>query len=333
MLSPRKILVIGANCFSGQDFIDLLLENPENEIIGVSRSDERTELFLSYRRRKDLSKYRYVKIDYNYDMRNLLDLIDHEKPAHIVNFAALSEVAPSWESPEDWLLTNCVGLAKLANYLRKQAWLEMYLHISSPEVYGTCVGDIIENAPLNPTTPYAVSKAAADMLLAAYHKQYGLPVVTVRATNVYGAGQQLHKIIPRSFIYAKLGRIIELHGGGSAIKSFIHIRDISRGELAILEQGKTGAIYHLSPTCGISVHNLVKTICQKLELPFEQATRIVDERPGQDAAYVINSNLARQELGWTPTISLENGLQLVANWVEHNWQAIQSESFDYNHIP
>lgn len=333
MTQLRKIMVIGANCFSGQDFIDLLLDNPNNEVIGVSRSAERSELFLSYKLRPDLKRYRYVSIDYNRDMPKLLALLDHEQPPLIINFAALSEVAPSWETPGDWLQTNCVGLAQLVNHLRRQTWLERYLHVSSPEVYGTCSGDVTESAPLNPSTPYAVSKAAADMLLAAYHRQYGLPVVTVRATNVYGARQQLHKIIPRSFIYAKLGRTIELHGGGTAIKSYIHIRDVSRGELAILEQGAIGSIYHLSPDAGISVHDLVNIICQKLTIPFEQATRMVDERPGQDAAYVINSRAARQELGWLPTITLDEGLQQVADWVEQYWPAIRNESLEYRHLP
>ena len=333
MKSPRKIMVIGANCFSGQDFIDLLLDDPGNEVIGVSRSAERSDLFLSYKLRADLSRYRYFRIDYNHDMHKLLALIDHVTPAYIVNFAALSEVAPSWENPGDWLQTNCVGLAHLANHLRKQVWLERYLHISSPEVYGTCVGDVRESAPLNPSTPYAVSKAAADMLLAAYHRQYGLPVVTVRATNVYGARQQLHKIIPRTFIYAKLGRTIELHGGGAAIKSYIHIRDVSQGELAILERGNAGSIYHLSPDSGISVHGLVRTICQKLGVQFEKATRMVDERPGQDAAYLINSGRARNELGWQPTVSLGSGLAETQEWIDTYWDFISQAPLEYKHQP
>lgn len=332
-MGRRKILVIGANCFSGQDFVDLLLDDPENEVIGVSRSQERSPLFLGYRLRPNLLRYRYVKIDYNLDSGRLLELLDHEKPSCIVNFAALSEVAPSWETPEEWLETNCVGLARMANHLRRQKWLDKYLHVSSPEVYGTCVGEVTETAPLNPSTPYAVSKAAADMLLSAYHRQYGLPVVTVRATNVYGARQQLHKIIPRSFIYARLGRAIELHGGGRAIKSFIHIRDVSRGELSILERGRIGETYHLSPDAGISVHDLVQRICLETGTSFQEGVRVVDERPGQDAAYVISSEKARRELGWSPQIPLDQGLQLVSDWVERYWQEILASPLEYVHIP
>ena len=157
-------------------------------------------------------------------------------------------MAPSWDRPEHWFQTNCVALAELVNHLRRRDYLERYLHISSPEVYGSCLGQVIESAPLNPSTPYAASKAAADLLLATYRKQFGFPLLTVRATNVYGARQQLFKIIPRSAIYLQLDKKIELHGGGRAVKSYIHIRDVSRGELAILERGRLGQTTTCHPT-------------------------------------------------------------------------------------
>src|SRR5262249_12972021 len=157
-----------------------------------------------YKVRRDLSAYRYAQLDMNQDMPQILALLDEVQPDYIVNFAAQSEVAPSWEHPEHWFQTNTVALAKMVNHLRKQKYLKRYLHISSPEAYGTCVGNVTEQVTDNPSTPYAASKAAADMLLSVYHKQYGFPLVTVRATNVYGARQQLFKIVPRSVIFIKL---------------------------------------------------------------------------------------------------------------------------------
>lgn len=327
----NTVVVLGANSFSGQDFVDLLLDDPEYRVIGVSRSAERSGLFLKYRSRRELNNYRYHALDMNRDMGPLLDLLDTERPAMIVNFAAQSEVAPSWEHPEHWFQTNTVALSYLVNHLRKQKYLQRYLHISSPEAYGTCVGTVAEDTPLNPSTPYAASKAAADYLLKTYAKQFGFPLLTVRATNVYGARQQLFKIIPRSAIYVKLGRTIELHGGGRAVKSYIHIRDVSRGEKAILERGRIGELYHLSPDHGVEVRQVVRMICERMGRCFEDATRTVDERPGQDAAYVIDSTKARTELGWKPTISLEEGLTEVVDWVNANWPAIQAQPLDYRH--
>ncbi len=327
----KKIVVLGANAFSGQDFIDLLLDDPAYEVIGVSRRAELPAYRLKHRSRSELSRYRFVQADMNQDMDAILRLLDRERPQWIVNFAAQSEVAPSWEHPEHWFNTNTVALAKLINHLRTRDHLERYLHISSPEVYGACVGTIREDARMNPSTPYAASKAAADMLLETYRRQFGFPLLSVRATNVYGARQQLFKIIPRSVIRIKLGKPIDLHGGGRAVKSYIHVRDVSRGELAILQRGSIGRLYHLSPEQGVAVREVVAAICETLGASFEQATRIVDERPGQDAAYVIDSSLVRGELGWSPRISLDEGLREVVDWVNANWDDIQQATLEYQH--
>jgi dTDP-glucose 4,6-dehydratase len=280
-----------------------------------------------------LGRFRFVQADMNRDMDALLDMLDAERPDAIVNFAAQSEVAPSWRHPEHWFATNAVALARLVNHLRQCDYLKRYLHVSSPEVYGTCVGTVREDAPFNPSTPYAASKAAADMLLDVYRRQYGFPLLTVRATNVYGPRQQLFKIIPRTAIYIRAGCPIELHGGGRAVKSYIHVRDVSRGELAMLERGQVGSIYHLSPDTGAAVRDVVAKICRRMGADFERATRIVDERPGQDAAYVIDSTRARDELGWRPTVALDEGLDQVVRWVEENWTAIERQTMEYAHQP
>jgi dTDP-glucose 4,6-dehydratase len=328
-----KVVVLGAHSFSGQDFIDLLLDDPGCEVLGVSRSAERSETFLRYKGRRDLRRYRYFQLDLNTDMPELLRLLDRERSAHLVNFAAQSEVAPSWERPEDWFQTNCVALARLVNHLRKQDYLRRYLHISSPEAYGNCEGRVMEDAPLAPSTPYAASKAAADLLLLTYHKQFQFPLLIVRATNVYGARQQLFKIIPRSVIYLKMGKKIQLHGGGAAVKSYIHIRDVSRGARAILERGDVGAVYHLSPDQGVSVRTVVRMICEQMGRPFDEAVETVAERPGQDAAYVIDSTRARERFGWSPAVGLREGVVEVIDWVERNWAEIAAQPLTYQHRP
>lgn len=326
-----KILVLGANSFSGQDFVDLLLDDPEHQVIGVSRSPERGPLFLRYKARADLSRYRYHALDLNRDAQGVLDLLDKERPEAVVNFAAQSEVAPSWEHPEHWYQTNTVALARLVNHLRRRDYLKRYVHISSPEVYGSCEGRVTEASPVNPSTPYASSKAAADALLEVYRKQFGFPVLWVRGTNVYGARQQLFKIIPRSVVYLKLDRAIELHGGGVAVKSYIHIRDISEGEKAVLLGGRVGEIYHLSPDGGVAVRDVVKLICDKMGRSYAECVRPVAERPGQDKAYVIDSSKARKELGWAPRVSLEQGLAEVADWTNAHWDEIYKLPLEYQH--
>lgn len=332
-MSPnRKIVVIGSNSFSGSDFIDLLLEDQGNEVIGISRSPEKSALFLPYKRHRG-ANFKFYQMDLNRDMPQMIELLDSFEPEYIVNFAAQSEVAPSWEHPEQWFQTNAVALAKLTSALKDRKYLKRYVHISSPEVYGTCEGKITESAPLNPSTPYAASKAAADFFLFTLVKNFNFPLVMIRSTNVYGAHQQLFKIIPRSVIYLKMGKKIQLHGGGAAIKSYIHIRDVSRGELMAMEQGRPGTIYHLSPDRGHAVRDVVRTICDLMGRDFKASTVVVDERLGQDAAYVIDSSRAREEFGWAQKIPLEEGLSGVVDWVESNWKQIQQEALEYVHQP
>jgi dTDP-glucose 4,6-dehydratase len=326
----RKIVVIGSNSFSGSDFIDLLLDDEQNEVIGISRSAEKSALFLPYKRRQG-ADFKFYQTDLNTNMPQIIELLDSFAPEYVVNFAAQSEVAPSWEHPEQWFQTNTVALAKLTNALKDRDYLKRYVHISSPEVYGTCEGRITESAPLNPSTPYAASKAAADLFLFTLAKNFRFPLIMIRSTNVYGAHQQLFKIIPRAVIYIKMGKTLELHGGGHAVKSYIHIRDISRGELLAMEKGRAGEIYHLSPDKGIAIRDVVKTICNKMGITFEKATRTITERLGQDAAYVIDSSKARREFGWRPEITFEEGISGVIKWVEDNWNEIQREPLEYVH--
>lgn len=328
-----KVLVIGSNSFSGSDFIDLLLGETDYEIVGVSRSPEKSAVFLPYRLRDDLSRFSFHQLDINKDMKALHELLDRERPGYVVNFAAQSEVAPSWENPGQWFQTNAVAVAELGNQLRNRDWLERYVHISSPEVYGTCNGTVREDAPLNPTTPYAASKAAGDLMLSTLVKNFDFPMVSIRATNVYGAHQQLFKIIPRTTIYLKLNRIIELHGGGVAVKSYIHIRDVSRGELAAMQHGQPGELYHLSPDHGITVREVVQTICEHLAKKFEEHTTAVAERLGQDRAYVIDSTKARTAFGWSPQISLDDGIEGVVEWIERDWNSIRAAPLEYVHKP
>jgi dTDP-glucose 4,6-dehydratase len=329
----KTVVVIGSNSFSGSDFVDLLLEETSYRVVGISRSAEKSSLFLSYRKRQDLSRFAFRQMDLNHDTDRLQALLAELRPAYLVNFAAQSEVAPSWEHPEQWFQTNAVAIASLGNFLKDQEWLERYVHISSPEVYGTCEGTVNEQAPLNPSTPYAASKAAGDLMLFTLVKNFSFPLVMIRATNVYGAHQQLFKIIPRSAIYLKLKKQIELHGGGQAVKSYIHIRDVSRGELAAMERGNGGGIYHLSPDHGVKVREVVGMLCNRLGVDFDKATKTVEERLGQDRAYVIDSSKARAELGWRPAVSLQSGLAGVVDWVEREWPRIQSEPLAYMHKP
>ena len=332
MSQRRKTAVIGSNSFSGSDFIDLLLDNEQNEVIGISRSPEKSALFLPYKRRQGAA-FKFYQMDLNKNMTQVVELLDSFAPEYVVNFAAQGEVAPSWERPEQWFQTNAVAIVELTDRLKDRDYLKRYVHISTPEVYGTCEGTVTESAPLNPSTPYAASKAAADFFLFTLTKNFQFPLVIIRSTNVYGAHQQLFRIIPRTVIYLKMGRKIELHGGGVAVKSYIHIRDVTQGILQAIQFGRPGNIYHLSPESGYSIRSVVHRICELMNYDFDESTITINERLGQDARYVIDSSKAHSELGWHPEIPLDEGLSEIIKWVEDNWEQIQKEPLEYIHKP
>ncbi len=326
------VVVIGSNSFSGSDFVELLLGERSYRIVGVSRSPEKSRLFLPYLDRDDLSRFCFRQLDVNRDAGELESFLGELKPRYVVNFASQSEVAPSWEHPEQWFRTNAESVARLGNFLRKQEWLERYVHISTPEVYGTCEGSVSEDAPFRPSTPYAASRAAGELMLATLVKSFGFPCALVRSSNVYGAHQQLFKIIPRTLIYLRTGRVLQLHGGGSQVRSFIHIRDVSRGELAVMESAvPPGTAFNLSPDGGVPLRDVVERLCR---LSGSELAGFVEDTParvGNDAAYVLDSTRAATTLGWAPRVSLEAGLREVADWVNREWGAIASEPLEYIH--
>jgi len=321
--------VIGSNCFTGSHIVDALLDDPENHVIGVSRSPEYRDLFLPYKQRAT-NNFQFYQIDLVRHFDKLVGLLDEIKPHVVINVAALSEVALSHERPVEYFKTNTLGVVKLCNYLRTSPYLERYVHISSAEIFGSCKKPATEETLFNPSSPYAVSKAAADMYLNTLLKNFGFPATLIRSTNVYGKHQQLFKIIPHTVIYLKLGKAIELHGGGNAIKSFIHIRDVVFGLRLAIEQGRSGT-YHFTIASDHTVADIVRQICAWMGYEFESATRVVGERLGQDSRYWLDCSKAKRELDWTPQVPFEQGVREVIEWIESNWVLIQQEPLVYIH--
>jgi dTDP-glucose 4,6-dehydratase len=328
------ILVLGSNSFSGASFCRYLLKQGL-DVIGASRSPEAAEVFLPYKwlATAERKRFRFVKIDLNHDLNTLEKLLRQERIKVIVNFAAQSMVGESWNKPDDWMQTNVVSVARLAERLRHLDFLEKYVHITTPEVYGSTDGWISEETPFNPSTPYAVSRAAGDMLFKIYRETFGLPVVSTRAANVYGPGQPLYRIIPRTIFFLLTGRTLELHGGGVSTRSFIYIDDVSAATWQIAQYARVGETYHISTDRIISIKDLVALICQKLNTAFDANVKVVGERLGKDSAYWLNSTKLRSELGWADTISLEQGLDETLAWAQTNLAALNLQSIQYIHKP
>jgi len=325
----QKLLVIGSNSFSGACFVDFALAQNVS-VMGMSRSNEPIDALLPYKWR-DHNKFTFQQLDINQNLTEIIDWIKTNKPEYIVNFAAQSMVAQSWDTPKDWFMTNTVSTIELHNALRQCDFLKRYVHVSTPEVYGNCSGFVKEDFPFNPSTPYAISRAAADMSLRAFHAAYQFPVVSTRAANVYGPGQQLYRIIPRTILFILLGRKIQLHGGGTSTRSFIHMKDVSDATWNIMHNGTNGHTYHISTNEVISIRDLVELICKKLGVSFEDHVEIVGERLGKDSAYHLDSSKIRTELGWSDHISLNQGLDECIQWAKEHFDSLKLENHDYVH--
>ncbi|HLO75653.1 MAG TPA: GDP-mannose 4,6-dehydratase [Magnetospirillum sp.] len=329
MTTPIRVAVIGSTAFSASDFIDLLLDDGRFQVLGISRSPE-TEPTLLPHLRHGGARYGFRQLHLVTQMAEVLAALDDFQPTYVVNYAAQGEVGSSFLHPEAHFATNTMAMVALTNALKDRTWLGRYVHISTPEIYGSCDGAVSEDQPINPSSPYAASKAAADLFTGVLHRSHGFPVTWIRATNVYGPHQQLYRIIPRTVIYSRLGRTLRLDGGGQAVKSYIHIRDVSRGTLAAMLHGLPGRVYHLSPDQGVSIRAVVESVCRLMGRDMASLVEIGPERPGQDRAYILDSSRARSELGWAPGITFEAGLKQVVEWIDRDWSRIRELDLNFN---
>ncbi|MBI2870538.1 MAG: GDP-mannose 4,6-dehydratase [Candidatus Omnitrophica bacterium] len=329
-MSTQPVVVIGSNCFTGSHFVDALLQAGVRPVVGISRSPEARSMYLPYKAR-DQQGFNFYRMDLVRQPQALETLLDELEPATVINVAALSEVALSNHRPLEYFETNTLGVVRLCHFLRTRPYFKRYVHISSAEIYGPCPHPVSETDPFRPSTPYAVSKAAADLYLSTLVSNFGFPAVTVRSTNVYGKHQQLFKIIPRTIIRIKQNRKIQLHGGGHAVKSFVHIRDVVRGGLEAMRVGEPGGVYHFSTQSDLTVAGIVRKLGELMGKSFEEIAETVGERLGQDSRYWLDCTKAQRELGWRPEVDFEDGLRETIAWIEQSWDQIVQEPLEYAH--
>lgn len=330
MKQYNKIFIIGSTSFAASYLIKSSLYRGL-QVVGVSRSAEYDDIFLSYAQAKNRCDYQFHQIDIREDFDTLVSLINKEKPNLIVDFAGQGMVAPSWKWPEQWYETNIVSKSRLINHLKECDFLDMYVKISTPEVYGSVSGVIDETAHYNPTTPYAVSHAAVDMHLNAYFKQHAFPVITTRFANFYGPCQQLYRLGPKVFYSALSAETFNLEGGGTSVRAFIHGDDVAEAIFGTVTSGKLGQAYHFTTDEFVSIRDFVDMAFEICGKKFDDIVQIGEDRPGKDAAYLMSSKKAAAELNWRPEISLKSGLVSVHRWMRDNIELIKSHPSTYIH--
>lgn len=332
IISERSILVIGSNSFAGGTLIRSLL-SAGNRVTGVSRSDQSMPNSLLLSEIRNVSNFKFQKIDINKDLGQLEKLLDTEKPEFIFDFAGQGMVAESWQYPSEWVNTNLLSKTNLLEILRNKNWLRKYVRASTPEVYGSHDDKISEKVSYSPSTPYAVSHAAIDMMLSAYYGNYGFPYVVGRFSNFYGPGQQLFRIIPKTILSAEMGYKIPLHGKGLSERSFIYSDDISSALISMAISGKPGQTYNFSSTEVISIRTLVQKILEMSGRVFNQYTEDAIERPAKDFRYVMDSTKANKDLDWKAKTDLTAGIQMTKSWYLDNMSKFKNLPLEYIHKP
>ncbi len=269
-------------------------------------------------------RYHFVKGD----ICNL-ELVDYVlkkfEITHLINFAAESHVDRSISNPNLFIETNVVGTQTLLNAAVTNE-LEMYVQISTDEVYGSLdfhEPAFTEQSPLDPHSPYSASKTAADLLVQAYFHTYKLPIIITRCSNNYGPYQFPEKLIPLMINNIRNKKSLPVYGDGKNIRDWIHVEDHSEGIWHTLQKGKPGEVYNFGGDAEISNIELVKILLQEMG-ETEELISFVKDRPGHDLRYAMDFSKAKRELGWTPKWNFREGIKATIQWYLNNEQWIQN---------
>lgn len=320
-----KIVVTGGAGFIGSAVIRHLLTSTDHLVINVDK--------LSYASNLDAlasaanhPRYHFEQIDIC-DAPAIQRLFHHYQPDAIMHLAAESHVDRSIAGPAPFIQSNIIGtyiLLEAARHYWEAGHPDFrFLQVSTDEVYGDLQHSdalFTEQSAYAPSSPYSASKAAADHLVRAWHRTYGLPVLITNCSNNYGPFQYPEKLIPLMILNALAGRALPVYGNGCQIRDWLHVEDHARALCFVLEQGQLGETYNIGGHNQKTNIEVVETICELLaELAprranYKDLITFVNDRPGHDQRYAIDASKIARELGWKPAETFETGLRKTVEW-------------------
>ena len=336
-----RILVTGGAGFIGSALVRRLIEHTGHEVLVFDKLTY-AGLLSSLEPAATSNRYGFVQADIC-DAVAVASALSDFRPDVIAHLAAESHVDRSIDGPGEFVQTNVVGtfnmLQQALGYWRgldqagKAAF--RFHHISTDEVFGSLgeTGLFSETTPYDPRSPYSASKAASDHLVSAWGHTYGLPVVMTNCSNNYGPYHFPEKLIPLIIIRALNGEPLPVYGDGSNVRDWLFVDDHARALQAVFERGRPGQTYNVGGNAERRNIDVVKAICATLDglqpradgKPYANQITFVTDRPGHDARYAIDATKIRDELGWTPSVTFEEGIDQTVRWYLDNrswWQAI-----------
>lgn len=326
------IIVTGGAGFIGSNFMFYMIKKyPEYRIVCMDNLTYAGNL-STLKTIMDNPKFRFIKADIC-DCNAVNKIFEEEKPSIVVNFAAESHVDRSIENPGIFLETNIKGTAVLMDACRKYGIIR-YHQVSTDEVYGDLPLDrpdllFTEETPINTSSPYSSSKAAADLLVLAYHRTYGLPVSISRCSNNYGPYQFPEKLIPLMIVNALKHKSLPVYGEGLNIRDWLYVDDHCKAIDLIIHKGRIGEVYNIGGHNEMKNIDVVKLICDYLGKPYS-LIEYIDDRKGHDMRYAIDPTKIHNELGWLPETKFSDGIIKTKDWYINNmewWETIISGEY------
>jgi dTDP-glucose 4,6-dehydratase len=331
-MPPRTLLVTGGAGFIGSALVRHLIADMPHKVVTVDK--------LTYAGHVEslgdaASSPRHVleQVDIA-DGQAVAEVFARHEPDAVLHLAAETHVDRSIDGPAEFLRTNVQGTFVLLETARRYwdglsgaDWDDFrFVHVSTDEVYGSLgpEGRFREDSRYDPRSPYSASKAAADHFAKAYHHTYDLPVIVTNCSNNYGPYQFPEKLIPLATLRAASGQRIPVYGQGENVRDWLHVDDHVSGLMAVLEGGRPGETYNIGGNSERTNLQVVKTICEALdelvpsERPYHELIEFVEDRPGHDLRYAIDSGKIRNELGWAPSRTFESALRETVAWYLDN---------------
>lgn len=327
-----KIFVTGGAGFIGSNFVYHLLDkHPEDQVLCVDCLTYAGNM-TTLARAMEHPNFKFFKTNIC-DRDGIDEIFRQEKPDIVVNFAAESHVDRSIENPEIFLQTNIMGTQVLMDACYKYG-ITRYHQVSTDEVYGDLPLDrpdlfFTETTPLHTSSPYSASKAAADLLVQAYHRTYGLPVTISRCSNNYGPYHFPEKLIPLMIANALNDKPLPVYGKGENVRDWLYVEDHCKAIDLIIRKGNVGEVYNIGGHNEMRNLDIVKLICKHLNKP-ESLITFVTDRKGHDMRYAIDPTKIHNELGWLPETKFADGIQKTIQWYLDNrewWEDIISGEY------